>query len=107
MLFSYSIGQLELNLNMAKSKGDAFKINTFSNWLSSRKSLLHRYTLSKYHELKYSAEYSYDIFARIRERVDGCISSLLPDSIKAFIVVYDGLKSRNEVDWSRRSSYLS
>lgn len=70
-----------------------------SNRLSSRRSFIHGYALSKHYELKYSG-IADDIFSRTRERVTSSIGKLVPESVQKLSAVHDNLRSENPEDWS-------
>ncbi|MBI4680197.1 MAG: hypothetical protein HY753_03020 [Nitrospirae bacterium] len=67
--------------------------------LSSRRSLIYHYVLTKHYELKFSG-IADDIFSRIRERVDSAIGKTVPDAIQKLTSVNDNLRSENPEDWS-------
>jgi hypothetical protein len=67
--------------------------------LSSRRSFIYSYALTKLYELKYSG-IADDIFSRIRERVDSVIGERVPDAVQKLSAVYDNLQSENSEDWS-------
>jgi len=66
---------------------------------ASRRSLIYGYTVARYHELRFSAIAS-DVFARVRERADAKLATVLPDAVRRFTAVYDNLRSENPEDWS-------
>ena len=70
-----------------------------SRRLASRKTLIYKYALRKHYELKFSG-IADDVFARIRERVDGTIGRTIPDAIQRLSAVYENLRSENPEDWS-------
>ena len=70
-----------------------------SNRLSSRRSFIYSYALSKHYELKYSG-IADDIFSRTRERVTSAIGELVPESVQKLSAVHDNLRSENPEDWS-------
>jgi hypothetical protein len=70
-----------------------------STRLSSRRSFIHGYVLSKHYELKYSG-IAGDIFSRTRERVTSAIGELVPESVQKLSAVHDNLTSENPEDWS-------
>jgi hypothetical protein len=70
-----------------------------SNRLSSRRSFIYSYALSKHHELKYSG-IAEDIFSRTRNRVTSAIGELVPESVQKLSAVHDNLRSENPEDWS-------
>ena len=70
-----------------------------SQRLASRRAFIHQYASKVYYELKFSGVAS-EIFSRIRNRVDGSISSLIPDSTRRFSAVYENLESENPENWS-------
>ena len=70
-----------------------------SKRLSSRRAMIHQYTLRKHYELKFSG-IADDVFTRIRERVDETIGQTVPDAVQKLSAVYDNLRSENPEDWS-------
>lgn len=70
-----------------------------STRLASRRTLIHRYVLRTYYELKFSG-IAEDVFARIRQRVDSVIGRVVPDAVRKFTAAYDYLASENPEDWS-------
>lgn len=99
LMYSYSIGQIESEFEVAKKQNDSYDIRQLSGNISSRKNFLYRYASETYYELKFSGIPD-DVFARVRERVDSSLATLLPQSIQELVAVYDDLKSKNAVDWS-------
>lgn len=67
--------------------------------LSSRRTLIYDYVLTKHYELKYS-DIADDIFSRVRQRVDSAIGETVPDAINKLSAIYDNLRSTNPEDWS-------
>jgi hypothetical protein len=67
--------------------------------LSSRRSFLYEYALSRYYELKFSSAAA-DVFAKIRLRVDDAIAKIIPESVKKLTAAYENLDSDNAEDWS-------
>lgn len=67
--------------------------------LTSRRLFLHTFLSNTYFELRFSTV-AYDIFDRIRSRVDESIGYVVPDSVKKFSAVYENLISENDEDWS-------
>lgn len=67
--------------------------------LSSRRSFIYSFALTKAYELKYSG-IADDIFSRIRERVDSDIGERVPDAVQKLSAVYENLQSENPEDWS-------
>lgn len=72
---------------------------TSTNKLGTTRSLIYSYALSKYYELKFSDAIG-DIFSRITGTVDSMIEQYVPDAVKKFVAIHDGLRSTNEEDWS-------
>lgn len=67
--------------------------------LASRRTLIHRYILTKYTSLRYSGIVD-DVFSRIRERVDASVATAVPDAIQRLTATYDNLRSENPEDWA-------
>ena len=91
---------------MWSSMGNVWEHNTLhqsvmkaSQRLASRRTLIHRYALRKHYELKFSG-IADDVFARIRERVDGKIGHIIPDAVQRFSAIYENLRSENPENWS-------
>ena len=70
-----------------------------SDRLASRRSIVYKYVLRKYLELRYS-NIAEDIFSKIREKVNEKIGKYVPDSVKRFNAVYENLSSENSENWS-------
>lgn len=77
-------------------RDDALKA---SERLSSRRSFIYSYALTKHYELKYSG-IAGDIFSRTREKVTALIGNLVPDSVQKLSAVHENLNSENNEDWS-------
>ncbi len=76
---------------------ERFKI--VSDRLASRRSMVYKYVLRKYLELRYS-NIAEDIFSKIQEKVNKKIGKYIPDSVKRFNAVYENLSSENSENWS-------
>ncbi len=86
--------------------GNKFERNTIrtsaaiaQRQLSSRRSFIYSYVLRRHYELKFSG-IAYDIFSRIRIKVDSAIGQHVPDAIQKLSAIYENLKSENPEDWS-------
>ena len=75
------------------------RIETSSQRLASRRTFIYNYASRKHYELKFGSVAD-NVFARIRDSVDGLIGELVPDAVKKFTAIYDNLKSGNPEDWA-------
>jgi hypothetical protein len=73
--------------------------NTATKRLAARRGFIHNYVLQTHYQLKFSGVAS-DVFARIREAVDGRVGSTVPSAVQKFTAVHDNLRSDNPEDWS-------
>ena len=73
--------------------------NIAATRIAERRTFIHRYTLHKHYELKFSG-IADDIFSRTRERVDTNIGKYVPESVKKLAAIHDNLRSENAEDWS-------
>lgn len=88
-----SMGNLRERITIRQS------IQQTSERLANRRAFIHQFALRKHYELKYSAIVD-DVFARIRDRVDGAIGQIVPDAVQRLTAIYDNLRSENPEDWS-------
>ena len=67
--------------------------------LSARTAYLYGYASETFYRLRLSG-IADDVFTRNRNRADGLIAALAPDSVQKFVAVHDNLASDNPEDWA-------
>ena len=67
--------------------------------LANSRTLIYKYASRRYYELKFSGA-AQDVFASVRDAVDGDIGNLVPTAVQKFTAVHENLKSDNPEDWS-------
>ncbi len=75
------------------------EIETATRRLSQRTGFIHRYVSRRYYELKFSGV-AQDVFATLRERVDGTFGKVIPDAVKRLAAASENLTSDNPEDWA-------
>lgn len=74
-------------------------ISRIADRLASRRKLIYDYALAIHYELRYSG-IAEDVFARLRDRVDGMIGQAVPKAVQKLASVYENLDSDNAEDWA-------
>jgi len=74
-------------------------IDAANKRLASRRAFIHQYASRRHYELKFSGA-AQNVFASVREAVDGSIADVVPDAVQKFASVHDNLRSGNPEDWS-------
>ena len=85
--------------NTMERVGIRQSIDRANRRLASRRAYIHQYASRRYYELTFSGA-AQNVFASVRERVDGSIAEVVPDAVQKFASVHDNLRSRNPEDWS-------
>ena len=85
--------------NTYERNGIRTSIDTANKRLASRRSFIHQYASRRHYELKFSGA-AQDVFASVRETVDGSIADVVPEAVQKFASVHDNLRSDNPEDWS-------
>lgn len=67
--------------------------------LANSRTLIYGYASRRHYELKFSGA-AQDVFASVRDAVDGDIGNLVPTAVQKFTAVHENLKSDNPEDWS-------
>ncbi|MFZ0321796.1 MAG: hypothetical protein WAL56_21915 [Candidatus Sulfotelmatobacter sp.] len=89
---SFAIDDKQIEGYRAQNARNSLHVST--ERIASRRSLIYGYAVNRYHELRFSAIAS-DVFARVRERADTKLATVLPDAVQRFNAVYDNLRSQN------------
>jgi len=74
-------------------------ITTSTEKLANSRTLIYGYASRRHYELKFSSA-AQDVFASVRDAVDGDIGNLVPTAVQKFTAVHENLKSDNPEDWS-------
>ena len=85
--------------NTRERVGIRMAIDAANKRLASRRAFIHQYTSRRHYELKFSGA-AQDVFASVRETVDGSIADVVPEAVQKFASVHDNLRSANPEDWS-------